>query len=165
MVRRVKVTRDGFTRCPNCAAHMKVAAVLAETTCPFCQTSLRTTGITEQSSLMQALSSSLSVGRSSLIAASLLGMAATGVSCESSGGNNGTADVIQDVASDAGPQPAYGISPADVVMDAAPDLGPQPEYGAPPEDAGPVPTDIQQEDAPDPEPQAEYGAPPEPKDP
>jgi len=153
---------------------MKVAAVLAETTCPFCQTSLRTTGSSGKSSLMQVLSSSLAVGRSSLIAASLLGMAATGVSCDSNNGNNGNTDVIQDVAPDPGPVALYGIAPQDIVEDTAPDLGPQPEYGAPPEDASPpapaygIPPDtedIQQEDAPDPEPQAEYGAPPEPSDP
>jgi hypothetical protein len=162
MVRRVKVTRDGFTRCPACSSHIKVAVVLSETACPFCETALTASTGRAQNSLRQVLSRSLVVGRSGLIAASLLGLAATGVSCES--GSSST-DVIADVApEDAGPQPAYGI-PADIVEDTAPDLGPQPEYGAPPEDAGAQPADVQQEDAPDSEPQAEYGAPPDPNDP
>ena len=110
MVRRVKVTRDGFTRCPACSSHIKVAVVLAETACPFCETALTASSSSAQNSLRQVLSRSLVVGRSGLIAASLLGLAATGVSCESGGG--GSTDVIADVAPDLGPQPEYGV-PAD----------------------------------------------------
>jgi hypothetical protein len=143
MVRRIKVTRHGLTNCPSCSAHIKLASVVTETTCPFCNTALSVAASGNASGLLRSLASSVMAGRSSLIVASLLSLGGV-AACESNSGNNGNGDVVMD----------EGPPPSDV-----PD---QPLYGAVPDDVGP-PMDAATDDA-DAEPpaQALYGAPADP---
>ena len=92
MVKRVSVSRQGLTRCPSCGSHVKIAASLQETICPFCNTSLQD-AVAEgplQGAIRRA-ADSLTRGRSHLIAASLLGASAL-VGCPSDEGDTGAAD-------------------------------------------------------------------------
>ena len=160
MVRRIKVTRHGLTTCPSCTSHIRVAAVLSETSCPFCGTALSVSAVEDKGGLLQSLTSSIIAGRSSLLVASLLSMGGM-AACESDSTNNNP-DVVQDI----NVQPVYG-APADVVMDTEPpqDVPDQPLYGAVPDDV-PIPEmDAGTSDA-DTEPpvQALYGAPADPED-
>ena len=167
MVRRIKVTRQGLTSCPSCSAHIKLAASVSETTCPFCNTALSVTASGNTSSLLGSLASSVMAGRSSLIVASLLSLGGV-AACSSDSGNTGNGDVVQDVG-DINIQPLYG-APADIVMDEGPppsDVPDQPLYGAVPTDTGAPPVDAADDagtDDADAEPpiQALYGAPADP---
>ncbi len=164
MVRKIRVSRNGLTQCPGCAAHIKMATILAETTCPFCNANLSTLK-DETKGFLQSMSDSVMTGRSALIAASLMGLTACG-------NTSSTVDTIQKdtvvedipnvqpygippditVEPDIPPQPPYGIPPDDIVEPedtatpkdtAEPDIPPQPPYGIPPDDIQepPEPTD------------------------
>ena len=95
MVRRIKVTRHGLTTCPSCTSHIRVAAVLSETSCPFCGTALSVSAVEDKGGLLQSLTSSIIAGRSSLLVASLLSMGGM-AACESDSTNNNP-DVVQDI--------------------------------------------------------------------
>jgi hypothetical protein len=171
MVLRVKVSRDGLTRCPKCSSHIKVAAVLAETTCPFCNTVLKTALKPDPKGILQSISDKLKQGRGGLIAASLLGLTAGVSGCATDSNGDGTGgdtssitDVVQEDAEDVGAQPEYGV-PADVFQEDAMDAGPQPEYGVPADvdeekdEGATTANDVEREDATDAGPQPEYGVP------
>ena len=144
MVRKIRVSRHGLTRCPTCSAHIKVAFVLAETACPFCEASLQSAMSSKDEGMLHILSASLMVGRSSLIAASLLGLSlGAGVGCASDSDGNTDADIVLDVAD-------------------APDIPSQDVYGAPGDGWSDT---LAPEVAPEPQPQDLYGVPPDPNDP
>ena len=164
MVRKIRVSRNGLTQCPGCAAHIKMATILAETTCPFCNASLSTLK-DETKSFLQSMSDSVMTGRSALIAASLMGLTACG-------NTSSTADTIQKdtVVEDIPNVQPYGIppdilfedtnEPSDIVE---PDIPAQPPYGIPPDDIvepedTATPKDTAEPDIP---PQPPYGIPPD----
>jgi hypothetical protein len=143
---KIKVSKQGLTRCPACKAHIQVAAPLGDTVCPFCNASL-SAALERQEDPSGPLNRLVGSGRSALIAASLLGVPALG-GCDDGGSDDTTsADVVQveaDTADTISTGLLYGM-PADIVpMDA----GPEPEvddseppdimnatpYGQPPED-------------------------------
>jgi hypothetical protein len=104
--------------------------------------------------MLQSISNTLKAGRSGLIAASLLGLAAGAPGCAGDGNGTGgdTAgytDVIQEDAPDVNNQPEYGAPPMDVIQEDAPDVGNQPEYG--------VPADVEEDTEPPVQPM--YGVP------
>ena len=135
MVRKVLVTRDGFTNCPGCHAHIKVASELGETVCSFCGCSLKLNAPRADHQRFAGLARVVKAGRSGLIAASLLGLGGLSA-CESTDPPKADAtdvtDVVADTADDTSAVALYGM-PADtnVVADTAPDATPQPEYGLP----------------------------------
>ena len=150
MARHIKVTRQGFTSCPSCHAHIQVGTNVADTVCPFCATRLGDAlSAQAQASGLQRVAQA---GRSGLIAAAVLGLSAVPACVPS--GSTPTGDVASDIATDTAPdvsvqpvygepadipiQPPYGI-PEDIIEpDAGPseEVGPQPAYGIPadPED-------------------------------
>ena len=163
---RIRISRQGFTNCPSCKAHVRVEGSIHEARCYFCQAPLLGPGDTV--SAESGLSRVVSAGRSGLLAASLLGIGAV-AGCD--GTSNGAIDVVVvDTAPDITVAPVYG-EPADVVapvedtiVDVAPDSTDQPMYGEPADITSP---DASQEDvavdedaAPDAAPQALYGLPP-----
>ena len=128
MVPTIRISRQGLTRCPGCRAHIKVAAKVHETTCPFCDTNLsQAYGATENDPLTGA-KRVFPVGRA-MLAASLLGLPGlTGCSdTPPPPTDNGS---VSDVQSDV-PAALYGM-PADMVQ--TEDIPAQPLYGEPPED-------------------------------
>jgi len=147
--KKIRVSRQGLTRCPSCKAHIAIAPVLAQTACPFCDSvlaeALGTTG--------NAMDRILGSGRSALIAASLLGMPALGACGDDTDDDAPPTDDAgtTDIGPDTQPIPPYGIPspPEDVQLDLAPDVPvADPVYGMPadafgpedtagPEDAGP----------------------------
>ena len=144
MVRKIRISRHGLTRCPSCSAHIKVAFVLAETACPFCEASLQSAMSSKDEGMLHMLSTSLMVGRSSLIAASLLGLSlGAGVGCSSDSNGNGNTDIVLDVAD-------------------APDIPSADVYGLPPDGWSDT---LEPEVSPEPHPQDLYGVPPDPNDP
>ena len=149
MVRKIKITRHGLTRCPSCDAHIRVAENLSDTVCPFCKSALK-----DAVAVRSPLARVAEAGRAGVVAASIMGL--TGMSACISGTApvyGAPADMMvpdtaqdampmpeygmpadikaPDTAEDAGPQPAYGISADTMEADTAPDAGPQPEYGVP----------------------------------
>jgi len=128
-------TRHGFAPCQSCHAHFKTTDAL----CPFCGAPTHGRASEARPSGLQRI---LNVGRSGLIAASVLGLSAVPACVPS--GNAPTGE-------DMGIQPAYGV-PADVPI--------LPPYGIPPEDAGPT-ADAEIHDA-GPIDQPAYGIPAEP---
>ena len=116
MVRKIRVSRNGLTQCPSCSTHIKVASVVTETTCPFCQTTLSTVR-DEAAGMLKSMTDSMVATRSGLIAASLMGLTAVG--CGSDGETttpieDTSAEVQQDVQEDVPVLPPYGIPPDDV---------------------------------------------------
>lgn len=130
----IRVTRQGLTCCPQCKSYIKLAQTVAETTCPFCQTSL-------SESTVQAAPSRLSGKGKALLSAALLGtsLAVTAVACNPGGALYGGPPAEQptntEPTADSGtpPAPAYG-QPApkeEVVVET--DAGPSGAlYGGPP---------------------------------
>jgi len=132
MVRTVRVTRDGFTNCPGCHAHIKVAAELGETVCAFCGSSLKMIAQRADHQRFAGLARVVKAGRSGLLAASLLGFGGLSACDSTEPPKTDVADVVADTADDTTAVALYGM-PADtnVVADTAPDAGPVPEYGMP----------------------------------
>lgn len=132
---RVRVSRQGFTRCTSCGRHIRLAASVAATRCPFCAASL---AAAETPAGGLAWVAPLARGaRGSLLAAGLLGALA----CDPSS----SAGAAPDVAGDSASADDTGI-PSDTATDdtvePADDVGPQPEYGAPPDDVVVPPDEI-----------------------
>ena len=148
----IRISRQGLSRCPSCKLHIKVAAVLQETRCPFCDGALNAP---------QGVGLSLTPSsRSALVAASLFASSGFLPGCGSDDADSTPAAVAdtatdsaseldandswnQEVVEDIGPVAEYGIPP-DVYWDTAEDVevvedaGAMPEYGMPP-DASPIP--------------------------
>jgi len=122
--------------CPQCQTHYKRSA----TVCPFCGAD------SDASAPRSGLWRALSAGRSSVIAASILGLSAA-PACVPQGTN---------------PTPGSDVS----VQDSAtqpPDVPILPPYGIPPEDIQPQPVDAIEDAGPaDVLPQPPYGTPAEP---
>jgi len=150
---RIRISRQGYTNCPRCKAHVRVQGPIAEARCFFCESLI--VGPGDSASVESGLSRVVSAGRSGLLAASLLGLGVVS-GCDGDTENKGT-DVIVDAAPDMSVAPVYG-EPADVVQspeDTVSDVGP----GEPADVTAP---DAAQEDtAPDSVPSALYGLPPE----
>jgi hypothetical protein len=132
MVRKVLVTRNGFTNCPGCHAHIKVAAELGDTVCTFCDCSLKTVVPRADHQRFAGLARVVKAGRSGLLAASLLGLGGLAACDSTEPPKTDVTDVVADTAGETSNVALYGM-PADtnVVADTAPDAGPQPEYGLP----------------------------------
>ena len=149
----IRISRSGLSRCPTCKSHIKVAAVVQETRCPFCDGTLAAPSSRVNLSLTPS-------SRSALVAASLFASAGWMPGCASDDSSSADAVIVepapdstsdtaadgswaQEIVEDAGSMPAYGIPP-DASWDASPeveiveDAGSMPEYGMPP-DAGPLP--------------------------
>jgi hypothetical protein len=121
MTSRIKISENGLTACPSCSVHIRVGENPLATVCPFCSAALKDSLSSSETSWLSRVAK---VGRSSLIAASILGMAGM-AGCE--------AEV----------QPVYGGSPIDTMpMDVVADVPNQPAYGIPADaalpDAGPA---------------------------
>ena len=157
MVRKVQVSRAGFTRCPSCQSHMKVAAKLAETSCPFCGASILAES--RASGALKSAARALMTGRSSIIAASLFGSVAL-TSCgetpssHATGGQTTSGETTEGGTTEAGTTEGEttggSTEDAGVTGEDAVEPEPQPEYGVPP---------IEEEDATEPEPANDYGGP------
>jgi len=129
MARIIRVSQQGLSQCPACHAHMKLAARLEETSCPFCQEAL----------LAQPAESSRRVlkGRGAKMALALFGTVAFVGACiapPAPAYGIPPQETTQEQAADAGPTPMYGQPPdsAEAVVEQAPDAGPVPKYGLPP---------------------------------
>ena len=165
MAIRIKVSKSGYTRCPSCQSHIRVAARAATTTCDFCGATLGR-ALREDPSGPTALRGLAQGSRSGVLAMALLG-AACGTE-ESASGAGGDAEVGVDAASDGGAvtDAAPGADAAaddtggsDTVSDVnEADAPPVPPYGFP----GDVEDDIEPDVVEDAGPMPEYGAPPEP---
>ena len=152
---KIKVSKQGLTRCPSCKAHIQVASPLGDTVCPFCQSALAG-ALATRSEDPGPLSRLMGQGRGALIAASLLGVPAMGA-CDSNEGSSAdvaepAADIGEPVADAADvpvasvlygmpPEPPIDAGPApDVVVEADTEgdaLPPdEPVYGMPPESPG-----------------------------
>ena len=149
MAYRIQVSRHGLTRCPACRAHMKIAAEVGQTVCPFCDETLHV-ALADGSSggVLTAARGLLATGRSGLLAASLLSLSvASGCGVEEddppADTSNADADAsgdasgdttVEDVDNDDTQNVAlYGLPPEDIQVDTAPDGGNEPEYGVPPD--------------------------------
>ena len=109
MVKKVRVSREGLTRCPACAAHIKVAEQLRDTLCPFCGASILAADentVADEGVVATALrktAKALMTGRSSIIAASLFGATAMGCGDEATTTTTGAdQDVIETSSTDTG---------------------------------------------------------------
>ena len=128
-VYRIKVSRQGLTRCPACSSHIRVAAQAEATDCPFC-------GV----SLMVALQQGEQRGRpraqpphqgrlerwfqASGAALATAGLVlAVGAGCNDDPDSNADAGVQQDMADDNGPVALYGPAPT-LDMGPGPDAAP-----------------------------------------
>ena len=167
-----RVSKQGLTRCPQCARHIFLEKNWRETHCHFCSAHLLAPGVTGPSKAKPVLGRS----RANLIAAGLLSASIGIAACDDSGEPDPPADaMVMDAM----------VMGGMMEMDAAPDMSlPVALYGEPPmfdmdppvpaPDAGPAPLDAMPQPepdaavdaeidaAPEPEPQPEYGAPPEP---
>jgi hypothetical protein len=156
MVRRVKVTRHGMTNCPQCHAHIRVAAELSSTVCPFCETHLKDVVPASDLGRLSGLSRVAKASRSGVVAASILGLSGL-AGCETSSSvpvYGAPADVmVPDTVEDAVSAPEYGL-PADImVADTVEDATSQPEYG--------LPADVTENAKEDVPPAPPYGIPPD----
>lgn len=157
---KIKVSRQGLTRCPSCKAHIQVATPLKDTICPFCQTNLAE-ALASRAPQQGPLSRLMGSGRSAVIAASLLGVPAIGA-CDSDGGTSGSdaATPVADAADDVAPVEVYGM-PADIDAGPVPDQGaPAPEYGMPAD----MEDIVESETTEEPPPVDVYGMPPDTPD-
>ena len=157
MVRKVKVTRQGMTHCPTCHAHIRVAAVLSETVCPFCETALKDVLPAGDVGQLSGLSRVAHSSRSGVVAASILGLSGL-AGCESATNvqpvYGAPADImVTDTVQDATPQPEYGLPADAMVPDIVEDATPQPEYG--------LPADVTEDTKEDIPPAPPYGIPPD----
>jgi hypothetical protein len=128
-----RVSKQGLTRCPQCARHIFLAEAWRETECHFCHAQLLNAAPATGKRPLRRLAT-----RSNLIAAGLLSASLGMAACDDSGEPEPTTDAMMMVAPDSSVQPAYGepagdFRMADATLDAAPDPEPQPEYGAPAE--------------------------------
>lgn len=129
----IKVSRSGLTTCPSCLSHIRIAADLKETECPFCQAEL-VTEVARSSIFGAGMQKALSASRSGLLVASLLGTT-TVIGCTEPPSDDPDMTVEQDMAEDLTPVPEYGVEPPD--MEPAPDMINVAEYGVePPPDMG-----------------------------
>ena len=177
MVRRVKVTRQGMTSCPACHAHIRVAAQLADTICPFCETALKDVHPSADLGRLSGLTRVAHASRSGVVAASMLGLSGL-AGCEQTNVQpvyGAPADtMVTDTAFDATPQPEYGLPADAMIQDTVEDATPQPEYGLPAdamvsdvvEDATPqpeygLPADVSEDTKEDIPPAPPYGIPPD----
>jgi hypothetical protein len=142
MVKRIKVSRQGFTRCPGCSSHIKVAAPLNETVCPFCSAAL-VDAVAEGpfEGALRSASRVLMTGRSGLIAASLLGATTIGACSTDVDGGAVESDAVVDAVVDAASEDASATKDAneafDVSVEEDADASPiAPLYGAVPVDVG-----------------------------
>ena len=167
MVRKVKVSRAGLTRCPACRSHMKVALKLSETECPFCGESLVAVHQGAMAAAVNRAAGAIVRGRSSLIAGALMGAVAVGTAgCPSDdvgNGGSGTGQVSDVPGStdtggdDAGMATGGDTTGGDGAMDVMamePDIPAEPPYGNPPMD------DIEEPESDMPMDQPLYGGPP-----
>jgi hypothetical protein len=139
MVPKIRVSKQGLTRCPTCASHIKLADDIRETVCPFCADNLvvslhRGTAVTD---LLSSVSQSLMSGRGGLITASLVG-ASLALSCSDAPAPNpaDTSQVDTTTAPDTNNAPEYGLPPDSGIApdtEPAPDTNNAPEYGLPPD--------------------------------
>jgi hypothetical protein len=142
MVKKIRVSRQGLTRCPSCKNHIKVADPINKTICSFCETSLAESFGTATGEVILG-TRMVAGGSRAVLAAAILGLplAACGTMVPVS------EDIVVDAGNpDPGNQPAYGVPmdwmdpPVDeagnIDVDPAPDENFMPEYGLPPEDAG-----------------------------
>ena len=151
----IRISRQGLSRCPSCKSHIKVAAIVQETQCPFCDGSLTAPATLRGMSLVSS-------GRSALLAASLFASSGflpgclsddststdtviTDTSGDASGDTSADGgldiEVVQDIVGVAEygmPPDAFWDTSADVEVEIVEDAGAMPEYGMPP-DAGPLP--------------------------
>lgn len=128
MAEPIRISRQGLTRCSSCHTHIKMAASVKETECPFC-------GAPLWSADAPAKPAQLRLGGKgrALLAATVLGSSLAFAAC---GGNGGKTETPTENAADAGlPAPAYGIAPqpdAGTPETApAPDATDKPLYGQP----------------------------------
>lgn len=160
MVRRIKVSRAGLTRCPGCGSHIKLSADVKDTACPFCGVIL-VVGLTPESFQRTLLDSArdMMIGRSGIITASLFGIT-TAMGCGDEAADKPPPDVIE--VEDSNAEPVYGAPPdMDVVQDVVDDPPPEDVYGAPPDTKDTAePADVQP-DVPDVPALPPYGIPPE----
>ncbi len=184
----VKVSRDGLTRCPACGNHIRVAEVLADTTCPFCDASIRQLDDpVAAEGAVRRVARALMTGRSSVIAASILGaatMGLSGVGC-STDTNGDKKDDVEEVSTETTGENADTESsgtetgaaddvaePGDIEEDTSPEPESQADYGGPGEEGGGVDTttdtggeepdagpDVEEERAPPGEGASDYGQP------
>jgi len=94
MRRKIYVSRHGLAACPSCGNHIKLAPVREETECPFCDAPILALPEGERG-LAGRAARALMVGKSSVLAASLLGVASLGA-C-SSDSNPKTVDAGSEV--------------------------------------------------------------------
>ena len=138
----IRVSRHGLTRCPACKQHIRLAPEIRETSCPFCSVSLVATA---SAGGLGALARGVAQhSRSSLLAASLLGLATlTGCGSDEEEGDTSTADVITDTSDVRNDVAIYGLPPedvsadtndADVTTDTSDVRNDVAVYGLPPED-------------------------------
>jgi len=157
MGEKIRISRHGLTRCPSCTSHIRVAASLDETQCPFCDSSFPTSWFAEKerpgkgtSSLSRAILMASMLGlpfagcgddgkkggdSGADVAADQIGQPLYGIPMDwyedGNTGDAGTSDAGADAVIDQTFQPPYGI-PMDMV-EPAPDEGFAPEYGLPPD--------------------------------
>lgn len=94
MRRKIYVSRHGLAACPSCGNHIKLAPVREETECPFCDAPILALPEGERG-LVSRAARALMAGKSSVLAASLLGVASLGA-C-SSDSNPKTVDAGSEV--------------------------------------------------------------------
>jgi hypothetical protein len=106
MVKKIRVSRQGLTRCPSCKNHIKVAAPINKTICSFCETSLAESLGTATGEVILG-TRMVAGGSRAVLAATLLGLPLAACS---------TSEPVNE----------------DIVVDAGyPDLSSQPLYGVP----------------------------------
>jgi hypothetical protein len=165
MVKKIRVSRQGLTRCPNCKNHIKVSDPINKTICSFCEMSLAEALGTDTGEVILG-SKMVTGGSRALLAATILGLPMVACGTTDPVANDIVADVIS---TDMNMQPAYGIAmdmveppqdeSASIDVEPAPDENFMPEYGVPPEDIVESPMDAV-EDVDEGMPMALYGMPP-----
>jgi hypothetical protein len=184
MVKKIRVSRHGLTRCPSCKNHIRVAAPINKTICSFCETSLAESLGTDTGEVILG-TRMLSGGSRALLAATILGLPMAACGGDEPVANDIVADVVEgdmpvalyglpmdmidppeeDVTGeDVVVAPAYGLPmdmidpPAEDVIEESDDSMPVALYGMPPaEDAG-FSEDVEESD--EGMPVALYGMPP-----
>lgn len=79
MVTKIRVSRDGLSRCPGCLTHIRVAEDIKDTTCPFCGASI----IPSRNDPAESRSAfrDLMTGRTGVVTASLFGLSTAIAGC------------------------------------------------------------------------------------
>ncbi len=164
MVKKIRVSRQGLTRCPSCKNHIKVAAPINKTICSFCETSLAESLGTDTGELILG-TRKVSGGSRALLAATILGLPMAACGTEEPVANDIVADVIEE---DNPVVALYGLPmdmiepPIEDVIEESDEGMPVALYGMPPaEDAGFSEDDVSDVEASDEGmPVALYGMPP-----